>query len=73
MRLWPQPRTSAEQDSPCVKVCRLDLEVRLCLGCFRSPGEITDWSTLSWGQRQKILKDLPQRKAGFAHRQATMP
>ncbi len=33
----------------------------LCIGCFRTVGEITAWSTLSESTRREIMEILPAR------------
>lgn len=50
-----------EIDSPCIKICVIHPEERLCVGCFRSIEEIATWSRLTPGERQAITADLPAR------------
>ena len=52
-----------EIESPCVKICVIHPETRLCTGCARSIDEITAWSRLSPEARQAIMADLPLREA----------
>lgn len=52
-----------EIESPCVKICVVHPETRLCTGCARSIEEITVWSRLSPEARAAILEDLPKRTA----------
>ena len=40
--------------SPCVRVCCLDDE-DICLGCYRSLGEIVGWSAASDAEKTEIL------------------
>lgn len=49
--------------TPCIKVCVLDRETRLCIGCGRTGDEIGAWMTLSDAQRRRIMADLPARLA----------
>ena len=49
--------------SPCINVCTLDSENRLCLGCFRSIDEISLWSRISNDERLNILAAARQRRA----------
>lgn len=51
-----------EIQSPCIKVCVLHPEERLCMGCLRSVDEITQWSTLSHKARADIIETLPERR-----------
>lgn len=53
--------TRREIDSPCVKLCVVHPEERLCVGCYRSIEEIATWSRLTPEQRQEIMADLPAR------------
>lgn len=41
--------------SPCVSVCQLDGE-DVCVGCFRTADEITDWVMLDDDARLKVLE-----------------
>lgn len=69
----------AEIDSPCVKVCMIHPETRLCVGCARTIEEIAGWSRLSPEQRREIIAELPSRSAapgrrsGRAGRHARLP
>ncbi len=44
--------------SPCVNVCRLDDAGQTCLGCGRTLGEITAWSSLGAQERKAIMARL---------------
>lgn len=50
-----------EIDSPCVKLCVIHPEARLCVGCLRTIDEITSWSRLSADTRAEIMAELPAR------------
>jgi predicted Fe-S protein YdhL (DUF1289 family) len=50
-----------EIDSPCIKICVIHPQERLCTGCLRSIDEITQWSKMSPQQRQDIMAELPER------------
>ncbi|WP_292041937.1 MULTISPECIES: DUF1289 domain-containing protein [unclassified Brevundimonas] len=47
--------------SPCVMVCAVDGASGLCLGCYRTLGEIAEWSRMGEENRQKIMQELPSR------------
>ncbi|MBB94501.1 MAG: DUF1289 domain-containing protein [Rhodobacteraceae bacterium] len=51
----------AEIASPCIKVCVIHPEERLCTGCLRSLDEIAQWSRMSPDTRAQIMADLPSR------------
>jgi uncharacterized protein len=57
-----------EIESPCVKLCVVHPEARICVGCLRSIDEITQWSRLSPEARDKVMQDLPARAPLIARR-----
>ncbi|PTE21995.1 DUF1289 domain-containing protein [Cereibacter changlensis] len=57
-----------EIESPCVKLCVIHPEERLCLGCFRTIEEISAWSRLSPDERRSVMADLPSREPRLARR-----
>lgn len=60
MRLFAK-ETSPDEDSPCQKICALDMEARICRGCGRSPAEITGWRRMPFRDRKKVLGELTAR------------
>ena len=52
-----------EVDSPCVKVCVVHPEARICTGCLRTIDEITRWSKMTPEDRREIMTALPDRKS----------
>lgn len=48
--------------TPCVKVCMVDGQSGLCLGCLRTLAEIAEWSRFSDADRDVILAELPARR-----------
>lgn len=53
--------TRNEVQSPCINVCVIHPEERLCTGCLRSIDEIAQWSRISNDERETILEELPGR------------
>lgn len=49
--------------TPCIKVCVVDGESGLCLGCFRTLSEIAGWSALPPETRDRVMADLPARRS----------
>ncbi|MFV0275857.1 MAG: DUF1289 domain-containing protein [Parahaliea sp.] len=49
-----------ELKSPCISVCVLDAG-DVCIGCYRSAQEITDWFMASPEQKRAILARARQR------------
>ncbi|WP_027948667.1 DUF1289 domain-containing protein [Haliea salexigens] len=50
-----------EPASPCISVCLLD-ENDICLGCYRSADEITDWFMASPQQKRDMLLRAADRR-----------
>ncbi len=50
-----------EVESPCIKICVVHPEARICTGCLRSIEEIGGWSRMTPEQRREIMADLPNR------------
>jgi uncharacterized protein len=57
-----------EIQSPCINICVVHPEARICTGCYRSIEEITKWSKLSNDARAEIMAELPGRAAGLTKR-----
>ncbi|MEM1301996.1 MAG: DUF1289 domain-containing protein [Pseudomonadota bacterium] len=51
----------AEIDSPCIKLCSIHPEERICVGCLRTMDEIGAWSSMSSDERRSIMAELPAR------------
>jgi predicted Fe-S protein YdhL (DUF1289 family) len=49
--------------TPCVKVCFVDDESGLCLGCYRTMAEIADWARLTDARRAAVMAELQGRRA----------
>lgn len=58
----------AEIESPCVKLCVVHPEARICVGCYRSIEEIAGWSRLTPAERTAIMADLPARASTLTKR-----
>lgn len=50
-----------EIESPCIKICVVHPETRLCTGCARSIDEIAAWGRLTPAARRAIVDDLQNR------------
>ena len=60
--------TRDEIESPCVQVCVIHPETRLCAGCARSIDEIGAWSKMSPEERRDVMAELPERKGQLTKR-----
>ena len=50
-----------ERDSPCVKLCIIHSKHKICLGCYRTLTEISEWSNFSTQKRKEIMQTLHER------------
>lgn len=50
-----------EVESPCVSICVVHREARICIGCQRTPEEISRWSRMTSEERHAIKAELPSR------------
>ena len=57
-----------EMESPCIKICVVHPEARICTGCLRSIDEITRWSRMTPEERREIMAALPDRGAALKQR-----
>lgn len=48
--------------SPCVSICALD-DDDICVGCFRSGREISDWGKLGNDEKRAVLRRCVERSA----------
>jgi predicted Fe-S protein YdhL (DUF1289 family) len=49
--------------TPCIKVCVVDGESGLCLGCFRTLPEIAKWGALDDAERDQVMAELLSRRS----------
>jgi len=49
--------------SPCISICVLD-DDDVCMGCYRSAQEITDWFMASDEQKNEVLRKARERLQG---------
>lgn len=61
--------------SPCVKICVVHPEARICVGCHRTLDEIAAWTRMTDAERAAVMAELPgrigllrQRRGGRAGR-----
>lgn len=50
-----------EIDSPCINICVIHREERICIGCYRTGDEIARWSRMAPEERRTIMAELPAR------------
>lgn len=57
-----------EIQSPCVQICVIHPQERICTGCLRTIEEITQWSRMSSDERSTIMAELPAREPRLKQR-----
>lgn len=57
-----------EVESPCVKICVVHPDERICTGCYRTIDEITRWSRMTPAERRAVIDALPARAPRLAKR-----
>jgi len=50
-----------EVESPCIRVCVVHPEEKICTGCLRTIDEITRWSRMTPDERRAVVDALPGR------------
>ena len=56
--------------SPCEKICSVDPNSGLCLGCGRNLAEIERWAKYSDTERLQVMEELPARLEAIRARKA---
>lgn len=57
----PAPDRTRHPRSPCIGLCVVDGEIRLCMGCARSMDEITAWPDATPAEKWAIIDELKKR------------
>ena len=55
-------RPPAPIKTPCIKVCVIDGESGLCMGCYRKLSEVAGWARLTDAERDAVMAELPDRR-----------
>ena len=56
-------QAAAKLPSPCISVCQMDPSDGVCLGCYRTRGEIASWRSMDEADQIKLLDILNERRA----------
>jgi predicted Fe-S protein YdhL (DUF1289 family) len=54
-------------NTPCIKICKINPETGLCEGCYRNLDEISDWTQLDFGGKQRVYNAIENRKIKSGH------
>ncbi len=55
-------------ETPCIKICSMDPQSGLCVGCGRTLDEIAQWSRWSDEERRGVMAELAERLRALAAR-----
>ncbi|CAN5779530.1 hypothetical protein BH11PSE1_BH11PSE1_28390 [soil metagenome] len=58
--------------TPCIKVCVIDGQTGLCMGCYRELTEVAAWQKLSDEDRARIMAELPSRRSRISPEKLAM-
>ncbi len=53
-------------DTPCIRICQMNVAQGLCEGCGRTLAEIGGWLSMTAEDRRRVMADLPARLARLA-------
>ncbi len=59
------PHDIRDIETPCVKLCVVDPDSGICIGCGRSRSEIAGWIAMSPGERRAVMGELDDRMASL--------
>ena len=59
--------------SPCIKVCVMDPQRSVCLGCCRTLDEIGAWGSMSDAEREAVMAELARRRQALDVPEVTVP
>ena len=51
--------------SPCKKICVVDPDRSICVGCFRTLDELGRWTLMNDGERKAVKAALKSREAAY--------
>jgi hypothetical protein len=54
--------------TPCRQICKIDIELKTCIGCGRTIDEIREWTSYTEEERMKIM-----RRLGYGKRKSRKP
>jgi len=52
-------------ETPCVKLCVVDPDSGICIGCGRSRSEIAGWIAMTPAERRDVMAELADRMASL--------
>ena len=55
----------ASTASPCISICRMDIDTGWCVGCLRTLDEIACWSLLDDSEKEGVCAELGRRRVAW--------
>jgi uncharacterized protein len=55
--------TGEDVPSPCVSVCRMNMDTELCEGCLRTLDEIAAWGRMDDATKREVWQSIGERLA----------
>jgi uncharacterized protein len=59
--------------SPCVKVCVMDPQRGVCLGCCRTLDEIAAWGAMTDAERERVMDGVAERRRALDVPEVAVP
>lgn len=60
--VWTRPGEEGPIESPCIRVCVIHPQAKLCTGCLRTLEEVATWRRMSPEARQMVMAELESRR-----------
>ncbi|MEL6822507.1 MAG: DUF1289 domain-containing protein [Calditrichota bacterium] len=51
--------------SPCIRICRIDEEKQVCIGCLRTLNEIASWGSYTEAEKLRVYEHISNRKKSY--------
>ena len=60
--MWVMSAPPNPIPSPCVSLCKMDVERQYCMGCLRTIDEIMAWSKADDAYKQAVCVEIARRR-----------
>jgi len=57
--------------SPCKRICVVDPNQQICVGCFRTLEELGRWTSMTRDEHMAVKDQLPSREAEYRRNRDT--
>ena len=73
IKLSSADQATAKLQSPCISVCQIDPFNGICLGCYRTRGEIASWRSMDEADQLRLMDILSERRAAATGQKRRRP